>query len=191
MHRLLRLALLMPLLLAACAGPAEVREAPPRAPAAPETPEAPAAPVGYPAYETFDPSGYDAQPARQPTRTEVVHDAPAQLLAGTIQEVEEEVVGPRTVQGFRIQLFTSESKPSADAVRDSAVRWWRTVREDPAVREAFPYGMPSAVVFGRPFYRVRVGAFEDREQAQAALALLREQFPEAFLVPDTVVLGGE
>jgi hypothetical protein len=188
MYRLLRLALLAPLLLAACAGPAEVREVPPRAPAAPE---APAAPVGYPAYETFDPSGYDVQPPRPPARTEVVHDAPPQLLAGTIQEVEEVVVGPRTVQGFRIQLFTSESKTSADAVRDSAVRWWRTVQEDQAVHEAFPYGMPSAVVFARPYYRVRVGAFEDREQAQGALDLIREQFPEAFLVPDTVRLGGE
>jgi len=186
------LPLLVPvLLLAACAGPA-VRDVPPPAQPTTPAPATPAAPLGSPAYETFDPGPYRAEPPRPPARTEVVHDAPAALLAGTIEEVEEPAsTEPRTVQGFRIQLFASDSKPAADAVRDQALTWWRGIREELHAQEAFPHGMPSAVVFARPSYRVRVGAFESRAQGEAALEMLRERFPEAFLVPDTVHLGGD
>jgi hypothetical protein len=167
------------LLFAACAAPAEIREVP-------EPTPAPAA--AHPSYETFDPSAYDAQPPPRQQRTEVVHDAPAQLLEGTVAVVDTRLEEPRVIQGFRIQLFTSESKPAADAIRDQAMNWWRAVQTNPQVQAAFPYGMPTAVIFARPSYRVRVGAFPDRDSAQEALELLRQQFPEAFLVPDTVTL---
>ena len=36
----------------------------------------------YPAYEAFDPSGYDAAP---PARAEIVHDVPARTMQGTVQ----------------------------------------------------------------------------------------------------------
>ncbi len=40
----------------------------------------------------------------------------------------------------------------------------------------------------QPYYRVRMGAFATREDAEAALALVRRQYPEAFLVPDLVTV---
>lgn len=176
----LLLALLVPLLFAACAAPLPASE-----PIEEIEPVAPA----FPAYETFDPSGYDAQPARQ-ERTAVEHDAPPELMAGTIVDLQEEEEGPRTVQGFRVQLFTSESKTSADAVRDDALSWWRSAQTDEEASRAFPHGLQPAVIFSRPFYRVRVGGFESRMEAEAALVLLRERYPEAFIVPDVVTLGG-
>lgn len=176
----LLLTLLPLVLLAACSAPREIVEVPRPLP----PPEA----IGPPSYETFDPAAYDAEPRVAPRVTTVEHDVPADLMAGTIVEQTRDSSEPVVVDGFRIQLFSSENKPSADAVRDDAVNWWRTARNRFAEDEIFPYGLHPAVVFTRPYYRVRLGAFPTRDDAGLALELLRERYPEAFIVPDTITL---
>lgn len=166
--------------LAACSGPREVGTADP-------TPPDEVEPAGPPAYETFDPAPYDAEPAEEPAGVE--HDVPAELMEGTI--VLEEPEGPRTVQGYRIQVFSSAEKSAADDVRDEVATWWRIAREDPGALDALPRDLPLEVVFNSPYYRVRVGAFEYRAEAETALPVLQRRFPEAFIVPDTVTIGGE
>ncbi len=181
MHRsAFSLLLAVALCLTACSGGARTTETP-----EPVVVE-PVGPTSYPAYETFDPSDYDAEPPDAPARAEVEHDVPAALMAGTIVEAEPDE--PRTVQGFRIQTFSSESKATADGARDALEAWWEDARRGAAAREAFPYGFGTEVVFNRPYYRVRGGAFEFRDEADAALRLVRERFPEAFIVPDRVTL---
>lgn len=177
-----RLVLLMlPLLaLAACSGPGPVIDDP--------VPPPPPEPMGHPAYETFDPTVYEAVPPERPVETELEHDVPASLMDGRIYEVAPDPQEPRVVQGYRIQLFSSESKATADAVRDDATAWWQTVEVE-IEEEVFPYGLLPVVVFTRPYYRVRLGAFPTREEAQPALQALRERYPDAFVVPDTITLG--
>jgi len=169
------------LVVAACSGPATVVEPIPP----------PVEPAGYPAYETFDPSAYDDEPAPQPAQIEIEHDVPASLMAGTIidQGDGRPEDAPAIVEGYRIQLFSSESKTSADAVRDDVANWWRSAQRDDTIDRAFPFGLRPAVVFSRPYYRVRIGAFPSREGAQDALGIVRERFPEAFIVPDTITLS--
>jgi hypothetical protein len=177
------LILLPLLLLAACSAPREVVEIPRPLPA-PEV-------EGHPSYETFDPSEYDAEPRIAPTVPQVEHDVPTGLMEGRIVVERDDPSQPVVVEGFRIQLFSSQSKVSADGVRDEVVDWWRTARERFAEGEVFPYGLRPAVVFTSPYYRVRLGAFPTRADASLALEVLRERYPEAFIVPDTITLSRE
>ncbi|WP_412062730.1 SPOR domain-containing protein [Rubrivirga sp. IMCC45206] len=176
----MRTALLVVLSLsfAACSA---VGPAAPEAP--PETGETPA--PGYPAYETFDPTGYDAEP--EPA-AEVVHDVPAGIMAGRVVVPTEagppapQDPQPRQVEGFRVQIFSGATRAAAERVRDDAVSWWTEQGGNP--RE-----LGAIVAYLQPYYRVRLGAFATREQAEAALATVRRQFPEAFLVPDLVTIN--
>lgn len=94
----------------------------------------------------------------------------------------------RTVDGFRIQVFTSTDKAEADAQAAEAERWWAGMSAG-----ARPEGMqqdeaPVLVAWRQPYYRVRIGTFATRAEAERALPLLRQQFGTAFVVPDRVTV---
>lgn len=160
----------------------------PAGPAPGTDPEPPPEPVpSYPAYESFDPAGYDADPV---VATEVVHDVPVRVMEGRV--VVPDRTGPpaptepqpRQVDGFRVQIFTSSSRDAAERVRSEAVGWWERAQSSPNA----PRTMEVIVGYQQPYYRVRMGAFASRADADAALALVRQQYPEAFLVPDLVTV---
>ena len=161
------------LLVAACAGPSG-----PSGPAGP--PEPPPDRPAYPAYETFDPAGYDAQPSAAPATVE--HDVPARLMNGRV--VVPGQGGERVVDGYRVQVFSSDSPDAAEGVRSQAAAWWRDVRGTAGA----PADLTPEVAYQRPYYRVRLGAFEFRNDAEQALAFVRSRFPEAFVVPDRVTI---
>ncbi len=142
----------------------------------------------YPAYETFDPSGFDAQPA---VAVEVVHDVPARVMQGrvvvpggsaSVPDASEPVA--TQVDGYRVQVFTSASRDAAESLRAQAVRWWEGAKSRPGA----PRSMEAVVSYRQPYYKVQLGAFASREEADAALALVRRQYPEAFVVPDLVTV---
>lgn len=176
-------ALLAALTLSACSGLGST--APDPGPAAPTDTLA----VAYPAYETFDPAGYDADPD---VPGEVVHDVPAAVMAGRV-DVPGGAGTPapapqepqaQQVDGYRVQIFSSASRDAAENVRSQAVDWWEGAQSSPGA----PRSMEVLVAYLQPYYRVRMGAFATREEAEAALALVRRQYPEAFLVPDLVTV---
>lgn len=164
------------LVLSACSG-----ARPASGPAASEAPGA-----SYPAYETFNPAAYPA-PAPAPVPTE--HDVPARVMRGRV-----EVPGqtgalptepqPRQVEGYRVQIFSTASRETADRMRSEALAWWETAQRQAGA----PREMEIAVAYLQPYYRVRMGAFADRAEAERALALVRQRYPEAFLVPDLVTV---
>ncbi len=168
-HRATVLVALASLTLAACAGSR------PRGPAAPD-----AAPA-HPAYETFDPASAEAPPVRPASAVD--HDVPPRLMEGRVEVPAEparpSAPRPRTVEGFRIQVFSGEDRASAERVRGEAEGW---------ARRRGAEGYEATLAYIRPYYRVRVGAFATRGEAEAALAGVRTQFPEAFLVPDLVTV---
>jgi hypothetical protein len=162
--------LLLVVLLAACAGPREATQPPPPPP-----------PPAYPEYETFEPGGYDAQPNGAPV--EVQHEVPPRLMEGRV-DVPDGTGGERVVDGFRIQVFSSDSRDAAESVRAQAEAWWRDARSQAGA----PGDLSPTVAYLQPYYRVRLGGFASRDEAERALAFVRPRFPEAFLVPDQVVV---
>lgn len=165
-------------MLAACAPSARV--------AGPSGPAEPSA--AYPAYETFDASDY---PAVVPPPAPTEHDVPASVMAGRVDvpggqgaamPVED---APRQVEGQRVQIFSTASRETAERVQREARAWWETARRRPGA----PRAMDVQVVYLQPYYRVRMGAFADDAAADAALGLVRTEYPEAFLVPDLVTVG--
>jgi hypothetical protein len=172
---MLRFTLVFFVFLGACSGPRPIVE--------PLDPVREVVAVNHASYESFDATPY-LEPAVQMV-TEVppvVHDAPAALLENRAA-VRAGGGGRRvTVNGFRIQIFQSASKPEADARADQAVRWWET--------QASGLGLPAMpevyTLYRAPYYRVRVGNFSSRNEANAARAELLRQFPNAFIVQDRV-----
>jgi len=43
-------------------------------------------------------------------------------------------------------------------------------------------------VYIQPYYRVRVGNFKTRAEAEHALSILNDRYTDAFIVPDTVII---
>ena len=160
-------------------------------PAGPQEPPPPAAPA-YPAYETFDPAGYNADPEVAP---EVTHDVPPRVMEGRVEIPDDNAGGAapapaptepvtRQVDGYRVQIFTSSSRDTAERIRGEAVRWWEGAQSSPSA----PRQMEVIVGYQQPYYRVRMGAFGTREEADRALLLVRQRYPEAFIVPDLVTV---
>lgn len=179
--RVLRFAALLAVLptLAACSGSGPLSDDTTDGPG--ETPVA-----TYPAYESFDATGYDAEP---PARVEIVHDVPARTMEGTVQ-----VPGsasrpsserqPREVDGFRIQVGRSDDRETAERLRSAVLSWW----EDAQSRAGAPRDLEVIVAYVQPHYRVRVGAFEFQREADDALPFVQSEYPNAFIVPDRVTV---
>ena len=180
------LGLVLAVLLSACSAtaPVEPVEAPPPAPT-------------YPAWETFDPAADRADP---PLRIEVVHDVPAVVMEGTVRvpgtasqpstETRQDpppqppAPQPTQVEGYRVQVFSSVDRQAAERARAAAISWWQRARGTPGA----PPSMEAIVAYVQPYYRVRIGAFGDRQAADDAIALIRAEYPEAFVVPDLVTV---
>lgn len=118
--------------------------------------------------KTFRPSDYD--PAvesivEQLQRTEQIRPDTAAVP---------ETVPPDTVQGFRVQLLASADIEAASQLRDSVSL---------LLLNDWVY-----VVYHTPYYKVRVGDFLSRIEANRMSSFLRENgFAEAWVVPDRVL----
>ena len=142
----------------------------------------------FPVYETFDPTGYEASPVA--VAVKAVHDVSERLMDGRVvlpqtqPEPPRVVLEPRQVDGYRIQVFTSESRDTAERIRGEVSEW---LSRNPSAAGSMQYGLP-LVAYLQPYYRVRLGAFQRENEARQALELVRRQYPEAFIVPDLVTV---
>ena len=148
--------------LSACSGPRPVAEpAPPDTVSYPETP----APVPAPVYEPA--------PAPAPAPAPVYEPTPAPAPAPA-----------RQVQGFRVQIYASDSAGGGEQARADADAWWAAEQR----RSGFQAPLDAYVVRLDGLYKVRMGAFTNRADAESALQIVRTRFPDAFLVPDLVTI---
>ncbi len=133
-------------------------------------------------YEDFDPAPYEEAPI-EPS-VEVSHDVPAELMQGTVRES-----GMRTARGYRIQIFNTADKDAADNEVARIIEWWRAERTSGGGSDLFRSAMPPVyTVYRQPYYRIRLGNFATRAQAERALSAVSARFPGALIVPDTVTL---
>ncbi|MEM6336584.1 MAG: SPOR domain-containing protein [Bacteroidota bacterium] len=124
-------------------------------------------------YETFDPTGFEDPPP--PDGFDIEHEVPESLMKGEVGS--EEVATGRRQAGFRIQVFSSETRRQASEAVEQAIAWWTANLEDePAVY----------LEYQQPRYKVRVGNFRTRAAAQEALLSLKSEFRSAFIVPSMI-----
>jgi hypothetical protein len=87
-------------------------------------------------------------------------------------ELNEKMLG---IPGFRIQIFFAsgnDSKDRANAVRTEALKSHNQ--------------QPVYILFEAPYYKVRMGDFRTRLDAERALQSIRLSFPGAFIVEDLI-----
>jgi hypothetical protein len=87
---------------------------------------------------------------------------------------------------FQVQLFISDEKGEADRALSRALDWWEGLQEprrDLRIPPADQDASPVRIVWKAPFYRVRVGTFASREDAETIVTAAGDTFPDAFVVP--------
>jgi len=162
------------LLIAGCASPRETRRPEPQE-------ELPTPAVRMSDFEDFDSAPYREQPPQR--QTDIQHDVPAQLMQG-----QAESGGTSRSRGFRVQVYSTIDKSTAVRQEEELKTWWQQ-NADNAPPDLFTGSqLPIYVVYIQPYYRVRIGNFTTRDAADRARRFLAQRYPDAFLVPDTVIV---
>lgn len=87
-------------------------------------------------------------------------------------EVAEENKRIETVQGFTIQVYSGTSREKAEQVKRQVYH---------VIAEAQP-----EVKYTQPNYKVQVGQFVERLEAQKTYSMLKKEFPSALIIPDRI-----
>jgi cell division septation protein DedD len=82
---------------------------------------------------------------------------------------------PPTIDGFRVQIYAGNSRQQAMQMRTE-------------VLGAYP-DYAAYLIYKQPTFRVRVGDFKTRFEAQKLLNELKAQYPSSFIVPDEVLVN--
>ncbi|MFB6099462.1 MAG: SPOR domain-containing protein, partial [Salinibacter sp.] len=130
-------------------------------------------------YETFDPSAYEARPPER--AVEVVHQVPERLLRGRAAEGVR-----RTIEGFRVQVFSARDQQAAQDFRETVRRWWEKHKKE--APQVFREDPPMVIKYSQPYYRVRIGAFATRDAAEEALSFIKGAYPTAFIAQGVVTV---
>lgn len=93
----------------------------------------------------------------------------------------------RTVEGFRIQIFSARDKQDAQAFREEVRQWWEGNKEKAPI-SVLGEEPPIVVKYTQPYYRVRIGAFAERNVAEEALEFVRQSYSNAFIARGTVTV---
>jgi len=166
------------LVVAACSGPQPREQGPSPAEKRAEEERARRATVAQ--YETFDVSAY---PVRGPDQTvEVKHQVPRRLMQGRADEG-----AKQTLEGYRIQVFSADDQGAAQEFRERVREWWGQVKGN-APGDLFRDEPPIVIEYSQPYYRVRMGAFANREAADKALDFVRKEYDGAFVAQSTVTI---
>jgi hypothetical protein len=94
-----------------------------------------------------------------------------QLLREQIEDYSDN----KGIPGYRIQIFFDSGINSGERAR--------TIKEE--FEALFP-GIPGYVTWKAPNYRVRVGDFRSRLEAEKALMDISEEYPNAWVIKDEI-----
>lgn len=134
------------------------------------------------AFETFDPAMYTVAPKQR--EVTIQHVVPARLMQGEASRGIR-----RTVEGFRIQIFSSQQKTVAERRLTEARDWWAQQRQQEDVPDdLFAEVLGAVIEYRQPYYRVRIGSFAERDRAEEALTVVKRQYPDSFIARSTVTI---
>jgi hypothetical protein len=80
--------------------------------------------------------------------------------------------------GFRVQILSTRDVVHADTTKDHFVAWADKMIEG--------YQPEAYVYFRQPYYRVRAGDFRDREMAIEFSRMIKQFFPDAWVIHDRI-----
>ncbi|TVQ65680.1 MAG: SPOR domain-containing protein [Balneolaceae bacterium] len=80
--------------------------------------------------------------------------------------------------GYRVQIISTRDVAHADSIRDGFRVW--------ALDRIEGYEPGAYIIFRQPYYRVRVGDFNDRRMAIDFSNLLKNRYPDAWIVHDRI-----
>lgn len=80
--------------------------------------------------------------------------------------------------GFRVQLLSTRSISVADSTKDNFRAWADQYIEG--------YTPETYVIFRQPYYKVRVGDFRDQQEANNFSRMIKDEFPDAWVVHDRI-----
>jgi hypothetical protein len=167
------LLLLLGMMMSACSATTPVMEEKPAM--------EPVGPTTWAEVEKVEMRNYpDALPRVDDT---LVHDVPQSLMNSTADDGSQ-----IEIEGFRIQVFSSSERDEAAVVEDAVERWLSGLSDGQRNALGLPDIIPVYAFYQSPFYRVRVGDFEKREDAARLAAALKRQWAGALVVPDRVTV---
>jgi len=165
-------ALLVVLLVAGCAGSGPVTD---------DVPDETETMVDWSDVEEFDASIHADLPL--PEAPDMEHDAPGALMNSSADD------GIRVeVRGYRVQVFSSGQREEALDVEEEVRTWVNELSDAELERLGISRSISVYSMFKAPYYRVRIGDFETREQAEPLSTALGNRFEGALIVPDMVEL---
>lgn len=80
-----------------------------------------------------------------------------------------------TLNGFRVQIFMEVGNDAIDHAKTTKQEFERAFR-----------GIPVYLSYGQPYYRLRVGDFRNRVEAEKCLREIRGRFSNAFVTADNI-----
>ena len=80
-----------------------------------------------------------------------------------------------TLSGFRVQIFMEVGNDAIDHAKATKQEFERMYK-----------GIPVYLSYGQPYYRLRVGDFRSRVEAEKCLREIRGRFTNAFVTADNI-----
>ncbi|MEX2380724.1 MAG: SPOR domain-containing protein [Vicingaceae bacterium] len=90
-----------------------------------------------------------------------------------IDLLSKEYMSNKTLKGYKVQIFSGNSRWEASKVKSEFI-------------SAYPKLPTPDLIYHAPNFKLRVGNYRDRFEAEKNLRLLKEKFPSAFLVKDQI-----
>ena len=130
-----------------------------------------------PQYETFDPSPYPSELIVEEEEPE--HLVPEELLQGSASNG----IGDGQT-GYRVQIALVREKNNADILVDEVTQLLQQKREEDPRNPLFQRELPIHNIYVQPYFRVRLGDFTSREDAEQLRSQIVSEYPGALVVVD-------
>ena len=103
------------------------------------------------------------------------HDMPAAFMK---KDSSDETINSNPYDGYRVQIISTRDIQLADSVANQ-YRAWADTTINGYMARAYTF-------FRQPFYKVHIGDFQERDQANSFSKLLRRRYPDAWVVHDRI-----
>lgn len=106
-------------------------------------------------------------------------------FSGLLIEMDERIdllakayMSSKRVKGYKVQIFSGQSRWEASKVKSEFI-------------SSYPKLPTPELIYHTPNFKLRVGNFRDRFEAEKHLRSLKETFPSAFIVKDDIKLDSK